>query len=199
MLYVKQMSVSGSFAFSSPLKKRSTVTPKGSPKLVYKIVGETANFSQCNIREGSGVVLTERVKNVLLSDNYLTDMMEFPSSEAVEYLDLSGNPIASLRGFPRLPNLKVIKLTNTPLSVISHYRTALLLVAPSLTKIDNLAVTPEERKHAKMFPQECKALVKAGWNGCALVPTAEEIARIRRNIADQCVPGSFRSPKKYYS
>lgn len=192
------MSVSGSFALSSPLKKRSTAlkSPQKSPKLVYKIIGETANFAQSKIQDGSQVTITDRVKKVLLSDNQLTNLMGFPSSETVEYLDLSGNPITSLRGFPRLSNLKVIKLANTPLSTISHYRSALLLVAPSLTKIDNLAVTPEERKHARMFPEECRALVKAGWNGSTSIPTPEELARVRRSIADQCAPCSFRSPRK---
>ena len=67
-------------------------------------------------------------------------------------LFLRKNKIESLREIQHLkslPNLKVLWLWDNPLSNHPHYRLYIIKMLPKLQKLDNAAVSPEERSAAK--------------------------------------------------
>jgi len=110
------------------------------------------------------------VKNLNLWGNDLEDIRILREMPNVEVLSLSVNKISSLKEFSycakltelylrknaiaelseiqylaRLPNLKVLWLWDNPCAEHASYREYVIKLLPNLTKLDNTAITPEER------------------------------------------------------
>jgi hypothetical protein len=135
------------------------------------------------------------VKTVLLRENLIESFAGMPSSATLENLDLSGNPLLNLRGFPHFPHLISISVWNTPFGKCSSHRLALLLVCPSLRKINGIGVSPQEKRHAEAFPSDCINLVRAGWTGASTIPSEAQLRIIRRQLTDQWSPARKHSLK----
>jgi hypothetical protein len=148
----------------------------------------SANFGE--------ITLNSAIKTILLNDNQLEQLIGFPTSEFVEHLDLSNNPLPSLLGMPVFPKLKTVSVKLTPFAHGNYYRLALLLAAPSLTEIDGLRVSREERKFAKSFPEECGNLARLGWNGAPCPPSEEAVKTIHSELTDQLLALSRASREK---
>jgi Leucine-rich repeat (LRR) protein len=120
----------------------------------------------------------------LLNGNNIEHLLGFPPSDFLEYLDLSSNPLASLRGLPVFPKLKTILVKGTPFAQCNYHRVALVLACPTLTSIDGLRVSRADRKFAKTFPEECRNLARLGWNGSPLPPSPEAVKAIHSQLSD---------------
>lgn len=188
------------FQLTSPSKSPTKIkirSPMKSPmRLSCHVYGDTASLAKKGIVNGSEIELDDNVTQLLLAGNQLKDFTGFPNHSRMEIVDVSDNPLQDIRGFPKLPRLRHIYVRNTPFSKSHNFRTALLLVCPSLNTINGVTVSTEERKFAATFPRECARLVRAGWCGSSSVPSDEEIVNIRRSLADKVVPGAHRSPRK---
>jgi Leucine-rich repeat (LRR) protein len=115
----------------------------------------------------------ENVKNLNLWGNDLEDVKILREMPNVEVLSLSVNKISSLRDFrycnnlselylrknlisdlseirylQALPNLKVLWLWDNPCAEHPDYRSLIIRQLPNLVKLDNQAITPEERASA---------------------------------------------------
>ena len=104
----------------------------------------------------------------------------------IKQLDLTGTPIKSLEGLPKLPHLNSIKLDQTqleslvnieavdtvssislkktPLSEIPHYKLSIMIgTRLNVVKIDNQIVSEVVKKRASAYPSCARALVNKGW------------------------------------
>ena len=112
----------------------------------------------------------DSVKNLNLWGNDIDDVRILKEMPNIEVLSLSVNKIASLKPFQyckkltelylrknlivdlseikyiqALPGLKVLWLWDNPCAEVPNYRETVLAALPNLAKLDNQAVTPEER------------------------------------------------------
>lgn len=119
----------------------------------------------------------EHVKNLNLWGNDIDDIRILREMGNVEVLSLSVNKISTLREFrhcqkltelylrknliselteirylQNLQNLKVLWLWDNPCAESPNYRHYVISHLPNLTKLDNQAITPEERAHADDHP-----------------------------------------------
>jgi Leucine-rich repeat (LRR) protein len=111
-----------------------------------------------------------QIKNINLWGSELEDVSILKDMPNIEICSLSLNKIRSLRDFTHckkmtelylrkncienlqdikylqhLPALKVLWLWDNPICQHPNYRSFIIKVLPTLTKLDNAAVTPEER------------------------------------------------------
>jgi cilla- and flagella-associated protein len=116
------------------------------------------------------------IKNVNLWGNDIDDVSVLAELPAVEIVSLSLNKISSLRDFARcpklseiylrknciedlrevnylakLPNLKVLWLSQNPCADHPYYRQYVVKSLPNLIKLDNAEITPDERQAAMNF------------------------------------------------
>ena len=120
------------------------------------------------------------IKNLNLWGNDLEDISIIKEMPNIEICSLSLNKIHSLKDFASLkklgelylrknlitdltevkylqycPNLKVLWLWDNPIAEHPHYRPYIIKLLPNLSKLDNAAVTPEEKGEAmKMMISE---------------------------------------------
>ena len=112
----------------------------------------------------------EGVKNLNLWGNEIDDVRILKEMPNIEVLSLSVNRISSLKPFQyckkltelylrktliadlseiryiqSLPGLKVLWLWDNPCAEVPNYRETVIAALPNLVKLDNQAVTPEER------------------------------------------------------
>ena len=125
--------------------------------------------------------------------NSITEFRGLPSLQHLLKLHVADNPIETLLNFPPLPMLREIKIDNTPFSRQEYYRISLILVCPSLHKIDGKIVTNTERKITKEFHPDCVNLLRAGWVLKYPPPKPEQIPLMKRKLAKQMIK---RAPKK---
>ncbi|OMJ65611.1 hypothetical protein SteCoe_37911 [Stentor coeruleus] len=115
----------------------------------------------------------EQIKNLNLWGNEIENVTILKEMPNIEILSLSVNKISTLKPFSYckkltelylrknliqdlseirylqgLPNLKVLWLWENPCAEIPNYREAVLSALPNLVKLDNQAVTPEEKAQA---------------------------------------------------
>ena len=89
---------------------------------------------------------------ISLSLNKITTLSWFRGCNNLKELYLRKNKIESLKEIyhlKHLPNLRVLWLWDNPLSSHPHYRLYIIKVLPKLQKLDNAAVSQEERLAAK--------------------------------------------------
>jgi Leucine-rich repeat (LRR) protein len=114
------------------------------------------------------------IKNLNLWGNDLEDISIIKDMPNIEICSLSLNKIYTLKDFPALkkltelylrknlitdlteakyltycPNLKVLWLWDNPIADHPLYRQYIIKLLPNLVKLDNAAVTPEERVEAQ--------------------------------------------------
>jgi len=119
----------------------------------------------------------DAVKNLNLWGNDIDDVRILKEMPNIEVLSLSVNKISSLKPFQYckkltelylrknliadlseikyiqpLPGLKVLWLWDNPCAEVPNYRETVLAALPNLVKLDNQAVTPEERAHTAALP-----------------------------------------------
>lgn len=119
----------------------------------------------------------DAVKNLNLWGNDIDDVRILKEMPNIEVLSLSVNKISSLKPFQYckkltelylrknliadlseikyiqpLPGLKVLWLWDNPCAEVPNYRETVLAALPNLVKLDNQAVTTEERAHTAALP-----------------------------------------------
>lgn len=118
----------------------------------------------------------EQIKNLNLWGNDIEDVSILKDMPNIEILSLSVNKISTLKSFAyckkltelylrknliqdlseirylqNLPNLKVLWLWENPCAETPNYRENVLSVLPNLIKLDNQAVTTEEKTQASKY------------------------------------------------
>jgi hypothetical protein len=91
------------------------------------------------------------VEVLSLSVNKIASLKEFANCNKLQELYLRKNNIADLseiRHLTNLPNLRVLWLWDNPCAEIPNYREIVIKVLPNLGKLDNTAITPEEKSAA---------------------------------------------------
>lgn len=124
-------------------------------------------------------------KSLNVENNKLTDFKGLPALQHLTEFVFSNNPINTLFAFPSLPKLLTIVCNSTPLSNQEFFRIALILMCPSLHKINGEVVRSSERKVAKEYSPDCVSLVRSGWTVSYPPPTAQEIITIKRTLTQQ--------------
>lgn len=118
----------------------------------------------------------DQIKNLNLWGNDIEDVSILKDMPNIEILSLSVNKISTLKSFSyckklselylrknliqdlseirylqNLPNLKVLWLWENPCAETPNYRENVLSVLPNLVKLDNQAVTAEEKNQASKY------------------------------------------------
>ncbi|OHT04980.1 hypothetical protein TRFO_27428 [Tritrichomonas foetus] len=128
-----------------------------------------------------------------VSNNELVDFKGLPSLQRLTRLVVSNNNIATLFNLPPLPMLRTIEIDNTPFVSQEYYRISLILMCPSLHKINGELVKPSERKVAKEYLPECVNLLRTGWVMKYPPPSQEQIIVMKRKLAKKI---AMKAPKK---
>jgi hypothetical protein len=91
------------------------------------------------------------VEVLSLSVNKINTLRDFSYCKKLSELYLRKNMVADLdeiRSLQSLPNLRILWLWENPIAEKGNYRSFIIRALPNLTKLDNQAVTPEERTAA---------------------------------------------------
>ena len=127
----------------------------------------------------SDIDFPDTVKSIDVKKNQISSFVGLSCLKELESIDVSDNLITNFRSFPQLPKLRSISLNNTPLSKTGNFKIALIiLVGSSLRIINGERITATERAFAKTFPEECKTLLRLGWNITSVPPRSSEIQSI---------------------
>ncbi len=113
---------------------------------------ENLNFWASDIDDVSILTRMPNVATISLSLNKITSLSFFRGLNKLEELFLRKNKIDSLKEIHHLKHctsLKVLWLWDNPLSNHPNYRLYIIKVLPKLKKLDNAAVSEEERMAAK--------------------------------------------------
>ena len=159
----------------------------------------------------------ELIKNLNLWGNEIDDVSVLKEMPNIEVLSLSVNRISTLKPFQyckkltelylrknlisdlselrylqNLPSLKVLWLWENPCAESSNYREKVLSILPNLVKLDNQAVTNEEKAQAarldapKARGKENEAFAnKRDRNASPVVKEAPRINRIRGDLSTE--------------
>jgi hypothetical protein len=88
------------------------------------------------------------VEVLSLSVNKINTLRDFSYCKKLSELYLRKNLVADLeeiRSLQSLPNLRILWLWENPIADKGNYRSFIIRALPNLTKLDNQAVSPEER------------------------------------------------------
>jgi len=88
------------------------------------------------------------VEVLSLSVNKISSLKEFANCPKLQELYLRKNNIndlSEIRYLTNLPSLRVLWLWDNPCAEIENYREIVIKVLPNLVKLDNNAITPEEK------------------------------------------------------
>lgn len=110
------------------------------------------NFWASDLEDVSILNDMPNVETVSLSLNKIISLSYFRNCTNLKELFLRKNKIENLREINHLktlPNLKVLWLWDNPWSSHPHYRLYIIKQLPKLQKLDNAAVSQEERTAAK--------------------------------------------------
>lgn len=110
------------------------------------------NFWASDLEDVSILDNMPNVETVSLSLNKIVSLSYFKNWTNLKELFLRKNKIENLREINylrNLPNLKVLWLWDNPWSSHPHYRLYIIKMLPKLQKLDNAAVSQEERVAAK--------------------------------------------------
>jgi hypothetical protein len=172
----------------------------------------------------------ELIKNLNLWGNEIDDVSVLKEMPNIEVLSLSVNRISTLKPFQyckkltelylrknlisdlselrylqNLPSLKVLWLWENPCAESSNYREKVLALLPNLVKLDNQAVTNEEKNQAAKFDgprprgkENEVAANKRDRNASPVVKEAPRINRIRGDLSteERNVSPAVREPVK---
>eukprot|EP00049_Salpingoeca_infusionum_P011971 m.211917 g.211917 ORF g.211917 m.211917 type:complete len:207 (-) comp15068_c1_seq2:1986-2606(-) len=89
------------------------------------------------------------VEVITLSTNHIETLRPFAQCLQLKELFLRKNKIADINEIAYLmdlPALSVLWLSGNPMSTYENYRATVIKALPRLTKLDNIEITPEERK-----------------------------------------------------
>lgn len=146
----------------------------------FESFGSNVIYVKRRLKHLSQLKFQQNARFVDLRSNCFIDFTGMQSSSSIEKLDVSDNPIESLRNFPSLPHLQEINVSRTPFSQHDFYRIAIILVCgQSLRKINGELISASERNLAKSYSRECESLIKAGWILTYPPPKPSEISTIR--------------------
>lgn len=110
------------------------------------------NFWASDLEDVSILGRIPNVETISLSLNKIVTLAWFKEWTNLKELFLRKNKIESLREIhflKNLPNLRVLWLWDNPLSNHPHYRLYIIKMLPKLQKLDNAAVSQEEKLAAK--------------------------------------------------
>ena len=138
--------------------------------------------------------IPQNAKEIDVSGNQLTDFDGLANLRDLETFNIAENKFESFLRFPHLPHLKNISVAGNPVARNQYYRTALLILCPTLHVIDGDVVRPNEHKIAKMYPPECASLLRTGWKIAYPPPKDTEVAEIKKGLMLTASPR--RSPAR---
>ncbi|PWV07322.1 hypothetical protein C3747_103g66 [Trypanosoma cruzi] len=98
-----------------------------------------------------------------LRNNSLRNFEHFGTHPKLVELQLQNNQIESLMGLTRQPSLAALELDGNPIAAHPWYRVALMAVGFSITKIDGVAVSVNERDMARALGPAASLAVSYGW------------------------------------
>lgn len=118
-----------------------------------------------NLRVFVDVDVPEGTQNVVLSDNRFVDFVGFNAVSSIESINFDNNPILSFRGFPKMPNLRILSMLGTPISGLPTFRAQAIACCPQLRVINGSEVTSKEKSNAAAFgdPDVAYELISRGW------------------------------------
>eukprot|EP00754_Rhynchopus_humris_P038438 Rhum_TRINITY_DN21057_c0_g1::Rhum_TRINITY_DN21057_c0_g1_i1::g.173011::m.173011 len=114
------------------------------------------------------VKLMPNVSVLSLSVNKISSLSHFAQCTNLTELYLRKNEVASLeqvQHLKRLPKLKILWLCDNPCAADPLYRQYVIRTLPTLEKLDNNDVLPEERNEAARLPQKDIDAAGAGKGG----------------------------------
>lgn len=115
-----------------------------------------------NLTDVSEVKRIPNLETCAFSVNAIEDLKAFSPCKNLRELFLRKNKISGLEqlfNLVDLKNLRVLWLSDNPIATCDNYRLFTIALLPQLTKLDQIDITEEERKEAKiMFPDPLKAL-----------------------------------------
>ena len=121
-----------------------------------------------------------------LSVNKISSLSHFAQCANLTELYLRKNEVASLeqvQHLKRLPKLKILWLCDNPCAADPLYRQYVIRTLPSLEKLDNNDVLPEERNEAARLPQKDIDAAGAGKGGARSSPVPARPKPVSGNVS----------------
>ncbi|EKG04357.1 hypothetical protein TCSYLVIO_004585 [Trypanosoma cruzi] len=125
-----------------------------------------------------------------LRNNSLRNFEHFGTHPKLVELQLQNNQIESLMGLTRQPSLAALELDGNPIAAHPWYRVmALMAVGFSITNIDGVAVSANERDMARALGPAASLAVSYGWK----LQPGERSPEEYRHVIEECKKARKRS------
>ena len=171
----------------SSVKKKITNINKLSDRserksAICRTFSDVTDLSNLNVHSIKDIEMPANCYKIMLRFNPISSLEGLKQNSRIEYLDIRNTEVDDLYGAPDMANLKEILVSQTPFSRKHNYKTALLIIYPSLKRIDGELVSQAERNLAASFSEPSTLLVKNGWIPTLRPPTMGEIEQIRQEL-----------------
>ena len=134
-----------------------------SDQKIYSFL-RTKTFQQRNLTTFPLIQSNEDVDEIVILSPRVKNFIGMMNMDHLISLKLSNTQINSFKGGKILPSLKILFLSNTPISRYTHYRImALIVFGCSLTTIDYGAVKRSEKHAAEKYNDTLRPLLIDGW------------------------------------
>ena len=154
--------------------KTKVILPDNTVSSLDKCFGEKADYSSCGLTNLSSIEIPPGTKKLILDRNPIKTLSDLPSLPGLTKLSLKDTDFESFKGFPSFSNLTKIDVTGSPIASTPNLKSALLILIPTLRKINKVIVTQNERKLAASFNSRAPILLRNGWQPTLRPPSEEE-------------------------
>ena len=175
--YSNQKQTQKSQAVKKPMKHK-LVLPNNRVSSIDKVFGDKTDYSACGLTTVSNIEIPPETKHLVLDDNPFRALDNFPNLPSLLTLSIANTGFETFRGFPVFESLTEIDIRGTPECKVPNYKSALLILIPTLKKINGDIVTSNERRLADSFNSRTPVLLRNGWQPSFRPPTEEETDRI---------------------
>ena len=158
--------------------KQREMIPQSTVSSLDKTFGGTTTFSGIGAKSVAHLEIPNETKRLFLDRNPIKTLEDFPFLPELEFLSLKSTNLESFKGFPTIPALTEIDVKGTPLSQNPGFISGLLILVPTLKKINGEIVTRNARKLAESFNGKAPILLRNGWQPTLHAPSEEETEHI---------------------
>ena len=162
--------------------KTKTVLSDNTISAMDKTFGDSTDYSSLNLNSLGNLEIPPGTKQLFLDSNPIHSLEDLPSLSNLLKLSLKNTNFDTFKGFPSFPSLVEIDIRNTPEIKNTNYKTGLLILIPTLKKINGEIVTRNERKIAESFNPKTSTLLRNGWQPTLHSPNEDEVNHILSRI-----------------
>ncbi|EAX98347.1 hypothetical protein TVAG_177170 [Trichomonas vaginalis G3] len=159
-----------------------------------RTIDGTTDYSNIGLLQLNSIEVPSTTQNLLLNGNPIKSLEGLGNTINIHFLNIDNTEFESFRNFPQFPNLVSISLSQTPITKNPAFKSGLIILIPSLKKINGELVTRAERKIAESFNEKTPLLLRNGWTPSLHPPNEQETYHIlNRLLATRKIISSSRN------